>query len=322
LVFPARFQADDKDIGPFMILGILPTVSNDPAVYREFFRLMERQTLKPDLLAVGYQGEEVDCEYLKERLFPGDWSVETVFFRIGEKSLARAKNILIGEYGSDYDYIFIYEDDVVYEPDYNERMLRELENNGADMISAVPKIPLNIKTFLRACAFSLTHIYPFSDCRFLMSILPFRFTLQTRYLTGGLSMAAKEVFDHVRYDDRLLLYSPGEDMDFSYRASEQYKTLLTNKIRCLHDSRSIRKFEPIAAITAKMDMWSYFFNKNIRKKYFLPQYYLLVASIVAEALMLSLRYGSGDILKAALKTAALNRKGIYTSPFIEGYRPL
>lgn len=305
-----------------MILGILPTVSNDPAVYREFFSLMETQTIKPDLLAMGYQGSDADHETLQARLLPGDRSIEAVFLRVAEKSLARTKNILIEKYGAGYDHIFIYEDDVVYGPDYNECMLQELESNGADMISAVPKIPLNIKTFLRACAFSLTHIYPFSDCRFLISILPFRFTLRTGYLTGGLSMAVREVFDHVRYDDRLLLYSPGEDMDFSYRASEQYKTVLTNKIRCLHDSRSIRKFEPLAAITAKMDMWSYFFNKNIRKKYFLPQYYLLVASIVTEALMLSLRYGSCDILKSALKTATLNRKEIYTSPFIEGYQPL
>lgn len=149
-------------------------------------------------------------------------------------------------------------------------------------------------------------------------ILPFGITIKTRYLSGGFSLVKREVFEDVKYDNKLLLYSLGEDVDFSFRVSSKYKTVLTNKIRCIHNSTKVRKFNPLLSINAKINFWSYFFNKNIHNKCCLPPYYILLLINLMEAAILSIKTNDFRMLHIICKTIRLNRKKIYTSPFIEG----
>lgn len=302
-----------------MILGILPTVSNEFSVYMDFIKQMEQQTLKADLIAIGYQGTDENFLLLTEKLAKDRETIKTNFIKIQERSLARAKNRLINDYKEGFEYIFIYEDDVMYKKSYNENMLKELLRAKADMISAVVEKKITFKEILYALLYTATHIYPLNDLKALMMILPFDLTINSRYLSGGLSMLKKMVFDYYQYDNRLLLYSLGEDIDFSFRVSEKFKTVITNKIRCVHDSENVRKFKPTDSIIAKINMWSYFFNKNLLKQYYLPQFYCIITLNLIEALVCSVRYKDTDILRNAFRTFKLTRKGCYTSPFIEGH---
>lgn len=304
-----------------MILGILPTISDDHNVYLNFLNLMEAQTLRIDLLAIGFQGDEKIFSSLRESVMARKWGVRIEFIHIPEKSLARSKNILINALKQGFSHIFIYEDDVVYNSDYNELMLKELLRTNADMISAIVEKKATLKQIIYSLFYTLTHIPPLNDMRSLLSIIPFGVTIKSRYLSGGMSMAKKEVFDSFSYDDRLLFYSLGEDVDFSFRASSAYKTVITNKIKCIHNSHNVHKFGSLESIIAKINLWSYFFDKNIHNKFFLPQLYCIFLLNLAEALLYSLREGDMNIIKAALKTFILNRRGLYTSPFIEGYTP-
>lgn len=302
-----------------MILGILPTVSNEFSVYMDFIKQMEQQTLKADLIAIGYQGTDENFLLLTEKLAKAAETIKTNFIKIQERSLARTKNILIDLYKDGFEYIFIYEDDVMYKKNYNEDMLNELLRAKADMISAVVEKKITFKEILYALLYTATHIYPLNDMRTLMMIIPFGLTITSRYLSGGFSMVKKKVFDYYQYDKRLLLYSLGEDIDFSFRVSERFKTVITNKVRCVHNSENVWKFKPTDSITSKVNLWSYFFNKNLMKKSYLPQYYCIIALNLIEAMAYSIKYRDAAIFKKAFRTFKLNRKGLYTSPFIEGH---
>jgi GT2 family glycosyltransferase len=299
-------------------LGILPSISDDLSVYLDFIKLMEAQTRRVDLLVVGYQGDDESLAYLRENLLEREFGIKVEIIKINDKSLARAKNILIDMYKDGHDYIFIYEDDVVYDKDYNAHMVEELNRNGADMISSIEKTERTLRTVLYALLYTIFHIYPLNDMRSLLTIMPFGTTMKSRYLSGGFSMVRREVFDDFKYDDRLILYSLGEDIDFSYRVASKYKAIVTNKIRCIHNSKKVRKFDSPIMINAKINFWAYFFNKNINRNIYLPQYLLLLLANIVEAAMLSLKNFDIAILKEVYRTIKLNREGIYTSPFIDG----
>ena len=93
-------------------------------------------------------------------------------------------------------------------------------------------------------------------------------------------------------------------MDFSYRVSNDYKTIVTNKIRCVHNSVGNNKFNIEKALTEKIYAWSFFIDQNISDAIKI-QKFMLYSFFFLEALFISLLRRRLSIIKSW--TATLNK---------------
>ena len=140
------------------LAGILPTVEYQIETLSDVINRILNQTLKCDLFVV-FQGDFDHFNTLKQNLSNLDLSL----YYCPERSLARSKNFILNSVSINYDYFFIYEDDVEYPEDYNKNMLHELNFNSADMISCVERTKPTIRNRLRNWIFRVSHPKPLND---------------------------------------------------------------------------------------------------------------------------------------------------------------
>jgi GT2 family glycosyltransferase len=298
-------------------LGILPTVATNPETYRRIFKSIADQSLGLDMLAVVFQGSPEHRDMVGAIVRAQDAKMPRIHVIYSSvMSLAHAKNSAVEAFHRDFRFVYIYEDDVSYPPDYNERMMKELLDSAADIISCVERRDLTLGTFVHAAVFRLSHPYPFKDLRYLFSVLPYRRTVASRYLSGGLTLIRTSVFREYRYDQRLLRYSLGEDMDFSYRASCKHRGVLTNKITCLHESRGIRKYDSTTVLMEKMVCWVYFYKKNLNRLRYVTPFAVLLGAYFLELLWQSIHHRTPRTVIAWIRNLGGALHGRYASSFI------
>lgn len=247
-------------------VGILPTITSDYELLYSCIDNIFSQHKPPELLLVVYQGDVCACNMIKERLVADD---RTIILTTQVMSLTHAKNLALDYLNSyKFEYVFVYEDDVIYPSTYSCVLIEALIESNAQIISAVQSIKINLLSKIRALLYVVSHLYPLNDIRPFVESFCFSGigVFRTRFLYGGLSMYTKNVAEKYRYDENLTRYALGEDMDFSFRVSESHISIITNKIRCIHNSQGTRKFGNEFLYRNKISWWCYFINKYYNNK--------------------------------------------------------
>lgn len=315
-----------KKVHDEKIVGILPTILTDSKGYAHILSALLKQTKPLSKLIIVFQGENEVYLKIKEKFnFPKHVEID----RIPTKSLTTAKNYAIRKVQNKYDFLFVYEDDVEYSADYNEKMLNKILELDCDILSCVEKIDFSKNNKLKAILYSIAHQYPINDRRPILAVSKKKNDLKTNFLSGGLTVIKNKVFKDYYFDENLTKYCLGEDIDFSYRASKNYSTYLTNSIRCLHNSEGTIKFGHLGYFKSKLSCWHYFIFKNCmdtKKKRLLSLISLsnLILFLFWESLFLSIINGDIKIifnflsalkdifLKKQYSDFIISRKGIVT----------
>ena len=294
------------------LAGILPTVESNFDKLNPVINQILNQTLKCDLIIV-FQGNEEQYEELKIK----GKKLKILIVYCKKKSLARSKNYIIKSVAKDYDYFFIYEDDVEYTNTYNEEMLQELNRVGGAMISCVEKIKPTLKKKVRNVFFQISHLPPLNDKRQKMALSNKMQTIKTPYLSGGLTLISGKVFKDYLYNGNYIKYSLGEDMDFSFRVSTRYKTVLTNKIRCVHNSVANNKFNIEKALIEKLYAWSYFIQNNIKEEIIFQKRILICFFFTEVLLQCLLKQNIGIMKNWLFSLKCIKKKDYSRSEFID-----
>src|SRR5690606_30929231 len=128
------------------------------------------------------------------------------------------------------------------EPDYSEQIIKVFEKDQQGIyaggmgtfIGARQKTNLASRLFFMPCDGdgrfqpSGAQTYPYGHDHFM----------EVEFLAGGITFWRKEIICKYRYDERLVAYGHGDDVDVSYRISRKYKNFFQPAAKCHHDLHS------------------------------------------------------------------------------------
>ena len=199
-----------------------------------------------------------------------------------------------------YEIISFFDDDIVLQPDYIEKVNFAFQNNpkiiGANgIILNMPK-----KNFLQRFFFKITHQGIFNDNRYevVNSINKNNSEPQlVNTLSGGLSSWRKEVFKKVSFDIKNHFHSY-EDKEFSIRVNKNFPNgmYVIPKAKLKHFHSKINRKAAIKLIKMNVFEIILIYKKNRKISFLGLDLILLLISIMAKVLLRSmLNFQIGEI---------------------------
>lgn len=218
---------------------VIPTM-NRPGPLRRLLRSLEAQTVRPHQLILVDAGQEPVDDVIGE--FP---ALRIGYRRVLPPSLSKQRNVGMAAVDPAMTLAGYLDDDLVFEPDAMETMLRFWEAAAPDVGGANFHITNPEERRLRwpLAFFGLetaergkllpsgfqTPLWPITEA-----------ARQRQWLCGGATVWRREVIERFRYDEWYLGTGYLEDIDYSYRVSKAYGLFVVPGARVWHD------FQPIA----------------------------------------------------------------------------
>lgn len=214
--------------------------------------------------------------------------------------LCAAKNLGVSHCHS--DVIHFFDDDIILDSDYFEIINQHLCNNP-DIYGVCGRQKNSKSSRLKLAVFSLFHVGPFRDIRKKCnSGYEQKELVLTNILPGGITAYRKEIFDYFLFDEALIKYCLGEDMDFSYRASKRFKLAFATNALALHNHSQIGRYDPVESYACKVAGYSYFYEKNLsRSLKDRSSYYMVICGLLFDAASYTLKHGNTDAIKGVIK---------------------
>ena len=223
---------------PVKFAYVVPTMDR-PEDLGKLLESLKAQTLTPDQIIVVDGGDET-----VEALLASYPELPLTYVREYPPSLARQRNAGMARLAPDISVAGYLDDDLVLEPDATERMKAFWDAAKAEIGGAAFTIlnqpPVAVGPINRL--FLLNGKVP---GRLLPSGWPsqiptLQHTIETDWLYGGATMWRREVIAAYSYDEWYIGHGYGEDVDFSYRVSHQYRLYVVADARVWHFTRPIR----------------------------------------------------------------------------------
>ena len=165
------------------------------------------------------------------------------------------------------DIVFFFDDDVILEKDFIFNVMEIYKKHPE--IFGVSGIMTNYRVgFIESILRRIFELGNFYDQRIALYIN--RRYKDAEYvpvsmLYGGLTSYRKEVFEEFSFDENLIKYALGEDIDFSFRVSRKYKTVIAPGARLIHVESNAGKSNDRKFKENLVFMSHYFFKKNMDK---------------------------------------------------------
>lgn len=230
--------------------------------------------------------------------------------------LTAAKNKGISYCSS--EIIHFFDDDIIVDPDYFQTIHNHFENNPQYVgISGRQKNSKSSR--LKLMAFSFFHIGAFKDIRKKCNSGYVREKLvETNILPGGITAYKKAIFDEFVFDEALIKYCLGEDMDFSYRVSKKYKLAFATDALAFHNHSVIGRYDAAESFACKIAGYTYFFDKNMTNDIFDKiAYWQVIIGVIVDAVFYTVSKREMSALKG-LRKGFKYIKGNYVGvPFLD-----
>ena len=235
---------------------VIPT-KNRPEDLDRLIDSINRSTVTPSTVVIIDQSPEI-----KNIVISNNYKVIHVH-ATNVSGLCAAKNLGVSYCNS--DVIHFFDDDIILDSDYFEIINQHLEKNP-DIVGICGRQKNSKSSRLKLAAFSFFHIGPFRDIRKKCNSGYAKEDLvETNILPGGITAYRKEVFEYFQFDEALVKYCLGEDMDFSYRVSKRNKLAFATDALALHNHSQIGRYDPLESYACKVAGYSYFYDKNLYK---------------------------------------------------------
>lgn len=295
-----------------MISVVVPTKNRKNDLQR-FCDSICKQTVLPDELIIVDQSEnatELDVNHL-DSLIPvkhiHDQSIS---------GLCAAKNVGIKYCNG--DVIHFFDDDIILSQNYFETINKHFTEHP-EYYGLCGRQQNSVSSKIKLLAFDMFHRGAFKDIRKKCnSGYNKENIVNTRILPGGVTAYRKEVFEKYRFDEVLIRYCFGEDMDFSYRVSFEYKLGFATDALVIHNHSMADRYDAVESFACKMAGYSYFYRKNIEKSILNRLSYLLVnIGIVVDACGYALRNRNLNSLRGLKKGQKYLKEELNGVPFID-----
>lgn len=217
---------------------IVPTL-NRPEYLRHCLDSISKQTVLPREVVVVDQSDGPETKKVFEEAILEHVQKKYVFQK--EKGLTKARNTGIRNV-FETDFIGFLDDDLVLEPRFTEYLLRHFQAPGGEKYAAgMGTISgSHYKKNLLRKIFFLSHD---GDGRILPSGAPtfphwMDHFAEVEFVSGGMSIYRAKLLKQFGYDDRMVRYAYGDDVDVAYRLSRKHKLFYEPGAVVHHDTES------------------------------------------------------------------------------------
>lgn len=233
--------------------------------------------------------------------------------------LCAAKNLGVQKCTS--EIIHFFDDDIILDPNYFEIINKHMEEHP-HYVGICGRQKNSKSSRLKLLAFSLFHIGAFYDIRkkcnsgfVKQSLTP------TRILPGGITAYRKSIFRDFQFDETLIRYCLGEDMDFSFRVSQNHSLAFATDALALHNHSLIGRYDAQEAYACKIAGYSYFYNKNLTNAiYDTFSYSLVILGVIVDALCYAISNKNLDSIQGLFKGFKYLKHNYQDVPFIDSSR--
>lgn len=224
--------------------SIIIATYNRPQELENCIKSIISQKKTPDEIVIVDDGELIECPFYAEVITLG---IEYDYIKKDNPGLTASRNrgieVVTG------DIVIFLDDDIVLDKEFINELLKVYDSDKNKEVGGVGgfvanRKKLKTKNYIRKIYDSIFLISGFSEGRSLPSGFFTEYgstwTLTTKvkeveFLSGCVMSFRREVFHDFLFDtDVYVKHSIGEDKDFSYRVSKQYKLLLNPMAKVLH----------------------------------------------------------------------------------------
>lgn len=290
---------------------VIPT-KNRPDDLRRLCNSLICQTERPTQIVVVDQSS---VENVIEMQLPSEIELDYLY-KPEITGLTQAKNLGIKK--CKYDVIYFFDDDIICDANFCEVINNHFKKNP-QLYGICGRQKNSKSSRFKVVVFSFFHRGPFKDIRkkcnsgFVKERI-----VETNVLPGGITAYRREVFNEFSFDELLINYCLGEDMDFSYRVYSKYKLAFATDALALHNHSQVGRYDPVESYACKVAGYAYFNKKNICPNLKNNLAYLLVNfGIIADAGAYLIKNRSFDAFRGYLKGKRYLKKDFKGVPFID-----
>jgi glucosyl-dolichyl phosphate glucuronosyltransferase len=259
-----KFLGINQTMSQNLTLSIVMPTLNRPEMVKECLESIRQQTFAPTEFIMVDQSDNEKSKKVFEAMDLGRTRKNYVFQKT--KSLIKARNNGLDR-ASDTDLLMFLEDDSVLFADYFEKLVGHFHRDQAKRFGG--GMGTNADAVYRhdplARIFKLPHD---GEGRFLASGAPTfpywkKDFCEVEFLSGGNSMFRTHIIKKFRYDERLIGYGHGDDVDVSYRISRHYKMFYEPAAKYHHESHPAGK--DLARVHRKNQLQNFYYlvQKNM-----------------------------------------------------------
>lgn len=243
-----------------MISVIIPTKNRPDALAMCVASLVSQTRLPDELIVVDQSNTDESRRRVHELVERWPEIALRYVWDTTINGAAAARNVGVGMCKG--DVILFLDDDVILYPDYVERVLYFLEQFPE--VAGVGGLIMNYKpsrlNILGARVFKLG---PFRDEREIFECSG-RDYMQTRLLSGSNCAFRKAVLKSFSFDEALAGYSLSEDKDLTYRASREFRFVLTREARLIHNQSPVGRLDCRRLAFKRVVHLYWYFKKDIK----------------------------------------------------------
>ncbi len=230
--------------------------------------------------------------------------------------LCAAKNFAVEHIEG--EYIYFFDDDIILDNNFFE-VINNHFKNFPRYYGICGRQKNSKSSKLKVFFFELFHIGAFRDIRKKCNSGYIKDSLvQTNVLPGGITAYRKQIFEKYRFDEILVKYCLGEDMDFSYRVSQEYSLAFATDALALHNHSIIGRYDPLEAFACKVAGYAYFYKKNVKKTFFHAlAYFLVKTGIFFDACAYSAKHRNLDAFRGLRRGRRYLKNDFRDVPFID-----
>jgi len=240
---------------------------------------IEAQTHLPDEVLIV---DASDDEHLGTLLKKQPFDALSIRYIHTEPGLTRQRNI--GIENASGDILFFFDDDIVLEKEYIEKVVDVYNDKRLNNVGGVQGIDLNTKeSFLKGkrrlifCRLFLlsrsdryAKLLPSGSTTHLDMASPeIRYSkdpIRVNLMSGCMMSFHKKVFYDFKFDENYAGYSHGEDVDFSHSVSKKYNMYFTPSAKAYHNQNQDKKnwYGTEDFVRSNMRANVYLFRKHLR----------------------------------------------------------
>ncbi|MBN1844593.1 MAG: glycosyltransferase family 2 protein [Sedimentisphaerales bacterium] len=223
---------------PLSLTVIIPTLQRAASV-RRLLDSIARQSRLPEQILVVDASEDRDTETVVQQA-DAVLRGRLTYFR-SERGLTRQRNFAIHKARG--DLVGFFDDDVVLDEEYLERMAEVFETDASGRIGGATgwvyprQVPMGFWHRLydrtRSVLSGAEYMHRYYQAP-PMPRRPFRDPVAIRYVSGCNMFFRKEVFEQYLFDSWFEGYGYGEDMDFGLRVSRTWRIMAVGAARLHH----------------------------------------------------------------------------------------
>lgn len=293
-----------------MFTVVVPT-KNRPQDLANFLSSVQTQTTMPYKVVIVDQSDvKSDVDFVGE--YP-NLNIKYLY-NPNLSGLCAAKNYGIKH--MEGEICFFFDDDIILDSDFFEKIVNHFDRNP-NYAGICGRQKNSKSSRLKVVAFETFHRGPFRDIRkkcnsgyVNVALVP------TNILPGGITAYKREVLEQYSFDETLIKYCLGEDMDFSYRVSQKYPLAFATDALALHNHSVIGRYDVLESYACKVAGYNFFYNKNIKKGHKLSLW-LVHLGIVFDALAYSLKNHNIIALQGIKKGRQYVNNDFHGVPFIK-----